>query len=73
MKVYLLLWSGEKSFIAAFTIIQALQVYCEENELDLFDLESTDEIEEFPKHRWNAKINEFMLASDKPAVIYSTI
>jgi hypothetical protein len=54
MKIYELQWTSldEKEWVAANSIIEALQTYCKVTGTDLIDLEETDEIVELPREKW---------------------
>ena len=73
----------EKSdFVAAETIIGALQEYCSTTEMDLIEFEKEDEIIEVPENKWkniiiidefkesdNITVDEFMQTCAIPCVI----
>jgi len=54
MNIYEIQWTSqdEKEWVAANTIIEALQTYCKVTGTDLFDLDETDEIVELPRKKW---------------------
>lgn len=54
MNIYEIQWTSQdqKEWVAANTIIEALQTYCKVTGTDLFDLEDDDEIVEVPREKW---------------------
>ncbi len=44
---------GERAWIYAETIIDAIKTYCYVTGTDLVDLDSTDEIAELPEEKWS--------------------
>jgi hypothetical protein len=54
LKIFELTWTstGEKSWIAANTIIQAIQIYCSVVIFTLEDFDGDEEIKELPKEHW---------------------
>lgn len=43
---------GEKEWVAARSLIHALQVYCSTTSIDLVEFEQEDEIAELPRDKW---------------------
>lgn len=53
MKIFELRTEGEKEWMAANTVIEALQFYCNLTEKHIHDFDETDTIEELPKEKWS--------------------
>lgn len=52
LKIFELRWTGEKEWVCAYTNIHALRVLCNITDIDLTDMNDTDEIIEVPKEKW---------------------
>jgi len=63
LKVYELHWAEDQEicWIAAISNIEALQLYCQFNEIDIFDLSNLDYIIETPKE----KLLELIVVNDE--------
>lgn len=53
LKIFELRWTGEKEWVCAYTNIHALRVLCNITDIDLTDMNDTDEIIEVPKEKWS--------------------
>lgn len=53
MKIYELQFAGEKNWIAANTIIEAIQCWCYTSVTDLKDMDPEDIIIELPEEKWD--------------------
>lgn len=59
MNIYEILWhTGEKSWVSANTVIEALKVYCVRKNIDFAEFDGMDDIIVLPKIKWHLyKIN----------------
>lgn len=51
-KIYEIQINGEKEWVCADTVIEALKAYCSITDMSLVDFENDDEIIEVPKDKW---------------------
>lgn len=60
MNIYEIVWhTGEKSWICANTVIEALKVYCVRKNTDFAEFDGMDDIIVLPKIRWHLyKVNK---------------
>jgi len=56
LKIFELAFDGEKTWIAARTIIEAIQTYCSVTGMDLVEFEGDEEITELPREKWTEHI-----------------
>lgn len=57
LKIFQIIWhDGESDWIAAYTNMDALQVYCGETSTDITDWDEKDEIVEVPRSLWPEKV-----------------
>lgn len=52
MKIFEFQVNGEKEWVAANTIIQAFETYCNLTGMGLWDFESGDDVVEIPESKW---------------------
>jgi hypothetical protein len=71
MKLYELSTCGEKEWIAANTIIEALQVYHHITGNTPLDLDSVDDINEVPEEKWKDIALCFPDDKDEPDITFA--
>ena len=52
-KIYEIQINGEKEWMCADTVIEALKAYCSITDTDLIDFDNDDDIVEVPKEKWH--------------------
>lgn len=85
MNIYEFREYGEKTWVCGNTLIEALQYYSKETDLEITDFDSTDDIVLFPQEKWkdtyityyeedNLQISfeEFMKGQVSPEILAST-
>lgn len=54
MRIFEYQWNtGEKEYVAANTVVEAIKILLSVNDLSIDDLENEEEIVEIPKEKWN--------------------
>lgn len=65
MKIYEIHKHGEKEWVAANTIIEALQEYCSTTGTDLIDFDAEDDVIEIPESQWD----EYTMRDEEDGII----
>jgi hypothetical protein len=86
LKIFELRWpDDEVAWIAAYTNVQALQIYCTATDTDFHDLEGDEEIKELPPNKWrkiyvtdedalpSQSLHQWMQDNQEPALIAGSI